>query len=167
MKILIYAIILCIFSVGFVYAEENTTEVIANEENATEQIVLFEGNITLPDGNVTVNSSQGNNYEIPAVTPMGAILTAASDANLSVVISDKPMEHKGILALDGINEYTYSANNTWFVVVNDYQLQEYVIPETDGMNIYTVKPGDKIGFYYGLPIKPTSEAQAAVLLTIE
>lgn len=194
MKVLLYALILCVFSVGFVFAEDTTTvtgteeKVLADDvnateadtnvtavdinatevdANATEQVILYEGNLTLPDGNVTVEASSGKSYEFPALTPMGALLTAAKDANLSIEISDKPMEHKGILALDGIDNYTYGANNTWFAVVNDYQLQEYVTPATDGMNVYSVQPGDKLGFYYGLPIKAINESQAAVLLTIE
>ena len=179
MKVLLCVLILCIFTAGFVLAEENTTTVIAKEKviaveevtanvtNETEQVVLFEGNITLPEGNVSAKASSGKSYEFPALTPMGALLTAAPDANLSLVISDKPMAHKGILAIDGINNYTYTANNTWFVVVNDYQLQEYVTPATDGMNVYSIKPGDKLAFYYGLPIKPAADAQATVLLTIK
>ena len=179
MKVLLCALILCVFTVGFVFAEENSTEVVAKENvtaveetatnttNETTQVVLYEGNVTLPEGNVTVEASSGKSYEFPALTPMGALYTVAKEANLTTVISDKPMAHKGILALDGINDYTYSANNTWFAVVNDYQLQEYVTPATDGMNVYTIKPGDELAFYYGLPVKPVNETQAAVLLTIE
>jgi hypothetical protein len=160
----VVALIACLCAAGCVYAEENVT---SEEVSEVEQVLLYEGNVTLPEGNVTVEASSGTSYEFPAATPMGALVSIATDANLSVSIGDKPMAHKGILALDQINDYSYSANNTWFVEVNEYQLQEYVVPATDGMNIYTVKPGDVLAFYYGLPIKPVEEAQAKILLTIE
>lgn len=179
MRIVLYALILCLFTIGVAFGEAETSsgitdeteidevEVVSEDESEVEQIILFDGNVTLPEGNVSVEAFSGNQYEFPASTPMGALLTAASAADLNITISDKPMAHKGILALDGINDYMYSANNTWYVVVNDYQLKEYVIPETDGMNIYSVHQGDELAFYYGLPIKPASEALAAVFLSIE
>jgi hypothetical protein len=149
-------------------SNETLNETDAEIAETGEQTIIYSGNVPVTDENITVTTSSGATYDIKANTPLGVLQELADQGTLSIVSGDKAFEKKGILLLDAINTYSFGdGENTWFVVVNDYQLQDFGLSETDGLNIYTLNSGDVVTYYYGLPVNPASEAEAAIIITIE
>ena len=129
--------------------------------------VLYSGSFSLPSGDVNVTTS-GADYEIMAATPLGLLQSLLTDEKISsVTVSDRAMKKAGILILEGINDIQFSGEKTWFVIVNGVILKDYLNPHTEGLNIYKIKSGDKVGFYYGEPSKPVGEAETSMIITIK
>ena len=137
-------------------------------ESEINQAVILSETLPASEEEITVTAASGATYDIKKNTPIGLLQTLSEQGALTFALGDKAFEKKGILLLDAIDEYSFgNGANTWFVVVNDYQLQDFGLAETDGLNVYEVKSGDIVSFYYGLPVKPVSEAEAALIITIE
>lgn len=147
---------------GTVTSEPTKTPVSDNQED------LFSGTFSLPSGIVNITASSGGDYEIEGATPLGLLQKLKEDSKIAEIsVSDRAMRKGGILLLEGINDYYYTGDKTWFVVVNDYQVKDYLYPETDGLNVYKIKAGDKVGYYFGEPSKPADDAEVKMLVTIE
>lgn len=128
---------------------------------------LFNGSFPRPSGIIEIETD-GADYEIEAATPIGLLHELYSKGKLSSVeFSDRAMTKAGILILEGINEYQYSGDKTWFVYVNGRLLKDYLNPDTEGLNIYKLSSGDEIGYYYGEPAQPVHEAAVSMIITLE
>ena len=138
------------------------------ESNASETgDGFYTGSFPRPSGVVEIETD-GANYEIEAATPIGLLHELVSKGKISsVVFSDRAMNKAGILILEGINEYRYSGDKTWFVYVNGILLKDYLNPDTDGLNNYKLSSGDEIGYYYGEPAQPVHEAAVSMIITLE
>jgi hypothetical protein len=131
----------------------------------SEPVEIYIGEAVLTDELVSIVTSQGEIFEIPANTPLGLLQLLAEEGEIdSYVASSKVYEKKGILLLDGINGLMYSGDSTWFVTVNGYQLEDFVESDTEGLNIYELPACGQISYWYGLPILPTERAE--VVLTV-
>jgi PGF-pre-PGF domain-containing protein len=130
--------------------------------------VIFEGEVTLPDENVTVTSSQGTDYSIPARTPLGALDTVAGAQGFSYAVTDKKWADSGILMLDDIGAYPYvKGGNSWVCYVNGVALDDYGSPATDGLNVRALADGDHVNFYYGPKGVTAETAEAVVSITVD
>ena len=128
---------------------------------------FYTGSYPRPSGVVEVETD-GSDYEIESATPIGLLHELFSNGKLSSVeLSDRAMNKAGILILEGINEYRYSGDKTWFVYVNGILLKDYLNPGTDGLNIYRLSSGDEIGYYYGEPAQPVQEAAVSMIITLD
>jgi hypothetical protein len=131
-----------------------------------DQEVLYSGSLSLPSGTITIETT-GGEYDIDAATPLGILHALLKDGKISdLSVSDKAMKKGNILILEGINDYHFSGDKTWFVLVNDALLKDYLYDE-EGLNIYKIKTGDKIGYYFGEPSQPADAAEARLEVTIE
>lgn len=132
-----------------------------------EQENLYSGTFSLPSGTVTIPTT-GGEYDIQAATPLGLLQKLKEDGKISnLLVSDRGMKKGGILVLEGINDYSFSGDKTWFVVVNDLLLKDYLNPDTEGLNIYKIKAGDEVGFFFGEPSKPSEDADVSMIISIE
>jgi hypothetical protein len=130
---------------------------------SSEPVEMYSGEAVLTDKLVSIATSQGEIFEIPANTPLGLLQLLAEEGEIeSYVASSKTYEKKGILLLDGINGLMYSGDSTWFVTVNDYQLEDFVESDTEGLNIYELSACAQVSYWYGLPILPTDKAEAVL-----
>ena len=130
------------------------------------QELLYSGSLPLTSGTITIETT-GGEYDINAATPLGILHTLLKDGKISSLsVSDKAMKKGNILILEGINDYHFSGDKTWFVLVNDVLLKDYLNDE-EGLNVYTIKTGDKIGYYFGEPSQPADAAQVRLDVTIE
>jgi hypothetical protein len=136
---------------------------------SSEPIEIYIGEVVLTDELVSITTSQGETFEIPANTPLGLLQLLAEKGELdSYVASSKAYAKKGILLLDGINDLMYSGDSTWFVTVNGYQLEDFVESETEGLNIYEIPVDAEVSYWYGLPILPIDQAEAVITVhTVE
>lgn len=129
--------------------------------------ILFEGPLSLSDNTVEISSYVSDeSYEIPANTPLGALATVV---DLPLKITDKSFEKNGILMLDAIGSFEYdkAQGKTWVCVVNGATLDDYGSPETDGLNIKVLSPGDEVSFFYGEKPVSADNAEASVLFSDE
>ncbi len=130
------------------------------------QEVLYTGSMSLPSGTITIETT-GGDYDINAATPLGILHELLEDDKISdLTVSDKAMKKGGILILEGINDYQFTGDKTWFVLVNNVLLKDYLYDE-EGLNIYKIKAGDEVGYYFGEPSEPASAAQVKLVITIE
>ncbi|MCA1917653.1 hypothetical protein [Methanospirillum hungatei] len=130
------------------------------------QEVLYTGSLSLPSGTITIETT-GGDYDINAATPLGILHKLLEDDKISdLTVSDKAMKKGGILILEGINDYQFTGDKTWFVLVNNVLLKDYLYDE-EGLNVYTIKAGDEVGYYFGEPSEPASAAQVKLVITIE
>lgn len=128
--------------------------------------VLYEGNVFLPNVDVTVTSSQGVDYSIPSRTPLGALDTVAATEGFTYAVTDKKWGDSGVLMLDDIGTYPYGDGKSWSCHVNGEVLDDYSNPATDGLNKRVLADGDRVNFYYGPKGATTPEsAEASILLT--
>ena len=128
---------------------------------------FYTGSFPRPSGVVEIETD-GADHEIEAATPIGLLHELVSKGKISSVeFSDRAMNKAGILILEGINEYRYSGDKTWFVYVNGRLLKDYLNPDTDGLNIYKLSSGDEIGYYFGEPAQPVHEAAVSMIITLE
>ncbi|MDO9540599.1 MAG: molybdopterin-dependent oxidoreductase, partial [Methanocalculus sp.] len=58
-----------------------------------------------------------------------------------------------------------TAGTTWICTVNGQTLDDYGSPDTDGLNIYELKDGDIVEFYFG--VKPVTPETATAYIRIE
>jgi|GEM_PF-1291311 len=139
----------------------------SSEKPVTEsQGSLHDGTLSLPSGVVTIATS-GGDYDIDAATPLGILQKLMEDDQISdISVSDRAMKKGGILFLEGINDYHFSGDKTWFVLVNNVLLKDYLSPETDGLNTYKIKSGDEVGYYFGEPSRPADDAEVKMIITI-
>lgn len=138
-----------------------------NTSSTGDQDILYSGSFSLPSGIVNITTT-GGDYEIDGDTPLGLLKKLMDDDKISdISVSDKSMRKGGILFLEGINDYHFSGDKTWFVLVNNILLKDYLYPDTDGLNVYALKTGDEVGFYFGEPARPAEDAEAKLIITIE
>lgn len=139
----------------------------SNTSSTGDQEILYSGSFSLPSGIVNITTT-GGDYEIDGDTPLGLLKKLMDDDKISdISVSDKSMRKGGILFLEGINDYHFSGDKTWFVLVNNILLKDYLYPDTDGLNVYGLKTGDEVGFYFGEPARPAEDAEAKLIITIE
>ena len=132
-----------------------------------QQGEIYSGSIPSGDGIVSVKAVSGKLYQIPAMTPLGVVQAlAGTDSIESYQIGDELILKKGILTLDGINNVSSSGDTCWFVLVNNRQLQDYLLPTQDALNTYPLKNGDIILYAFGNPTRPLSEATATMKVSI-
>ncbi|HWQ64137.1 MAG TPA: hypothetical protein VN429_06940, partial [Methanospirillum sp.] len=128
---------------------------------------IFSGSIPSGEGVVSIKAVSGKLYQIPAMSPLGIIQAlAGTDSIENYKVGDELITKRGILTLDGVNGYINSGENSWFVLVNDKQLQDYLLPTEDGLNVFPLKTGDKITFAFGNPTKSPQDATATIRVTI-
>ncbi len=139
----------------------------SSESTGTHLGEIYSGSIPSGDGIVSVKAASGRLYQIPAMTPLGIIQAlAGTDSIESYLIGDELIAKKGILTLDGINNLSGQGDWSWYVQVNNRQLQDYLVPTQEALNSYIVKTGDVLLFAYGNPTRPLSEAGATVKVSI-
>jgi hypothetical protein len=130
--------------------------------------VLFSGSIPSGDGIVPIKATSGKLYQIPAMTPLGVVQTLAGTGSIdSYSVGDELLNKKGILTLDGVNNLTYAGDRSWFVLVNNRQLEDYLLPTQEGLNIYPLKTGDVVLYAYGNPLRPITESIATMTVTLQ
>jgi hypothetical protein len=128
---------------------------------------IFSGSIPSGDGIVSIKAISGKLYQVPAMSPLGVIQAlAGTDSIETYKIGDELIVKKGILTLDAINSIENAGEKSWFVVVNDKQLEDYLLPAQEGLNTYPLKSGDTIIFAYGNPTRPASEGESILRVTI-
>jgi hypothetical protein len=44
--------------------------------------------------------------------------------------------------------------------------EDYLVPKTDGLNIYTLVAGDTVSYYYGDPAESLVDAEAMLVVTL-
>ncbi len=154
--------------------EQNTTKIIIETPEPTptkdpeEEKVIFDGKSYLQKGTVNVTAKSGASYSIPADSPLGVLNHLYTEGKLRVLsITDQGMRKGGILVIDGINDKFFSGSETWFTEVNGVLLQEYFKPETEGLNIYILQPGDIMTLYYGDPAEPVNLAKSVIQIELE
>ncbi len=131
------------------------------------QTEIFSGSIPSGDGVVSIKAVSGKLYQIPAMTPLGVIQAlAGTDIIDTYKVGDELITKRGILTLDGINNYVNSGEDSWFVLVNEKQLQDYLLPTEEGLNTFPLKTGDKIIFAFGNPTKSSRDASSSIRITI-
>jgi len=155
---------------------ETTTEKEPEEKNndsgekssiTSGENIIYNGSFTLPSGNINITTT-GGDYEINAATPLGLLQSLLDDDKIStLVISDRSMKKADILILEGINDLLFTGDKTWFVTVNNVILKDYLNPSTEGLNIFKIKSGDEVGYYFGVPSKPIKEADASMIVTLK
>ncbi len=142
--------------------EEPTPTPEPTKDPAAER-VIYDGKIPLPSGKVNITANSGIEYEIPANSPLGVLNRLLTDGMINTLsITDRGMKKGGILVIDGIEDKFFTGSKTWFAQVNGLILQDYFNPETDGLNIYTLKKDDVLIFYYGDPAEPVQSAESVL-----
>lgn len=150
---------------------ESVSDETAKEEKPEKttngsQEILYTGSMSLPSGTITIETT-GGEYDINAATPLGLLHELLEDDKISDLnVNDKAMKKGGILILEGLNDYQFTGDKTWFVLVNNALLKDYLY-DTEGLNIYKIKSGDEVGYYFGEPAEPADAAQAKLVITIE
>ncbi|WP_165394774.1 PGF-pre-PGF domain-containing protein [Methanofollis fontis] len=144
---------------------EATVEITAS---LTAAEIIYSGELTIGDGNVTVTSTEGSDYSIPVRTPLGVLDTASTAGNFTYAVTDKKWDSMGILLLNDIGAYPYvKGGNSWVCYVNGNLLDDYGNPSTEGLNVYALVNGDKVAYYYGADTANATTAEAAVLITVK
>jgi len=147
----------------------STLEIYSNEDappGGDPLDVLFNDTLTLADESFSCTAGS-TPYTVNRLTPIGAL----DATGLDYVLNDKSYEEKGILLLDGIEDYPYNKSAgttwTWICAVNGYTLDDFNNYTTEGFNVYTLEDGDIVEFYYGVkPITPEN-ATAYVRIAVE
>ena len=127
--------------------------------------ILYEGPLALDENTQSIPSYiSDKSYDVAGNTPLGLL---ASVSELSLKVSDKIIDTKGILLLDGIGKYEYdkAQGKTWVCEVNGVPLDDYGSPETDGLNKKVITADDTVAFYYGKEPITADNAIASVLFT--
>jgi len=146
---------------------ENTTTPQPTKSSQKPDRMLYSGVYALPEGTVNITVNSGMDYEIPVNTPIGLLHLLLKEGLIkNISIDDRGMHKGGILILDGINEYFGTATKIWFVKVNGNLLEDYLVPKTDGLNIYTLVAGDTVSYYYGDPAESLVDAEAMLVVTL-
>lgn len=147
-------------------SDETTEEEKPEKTTNGSQEILYSGSMSLPSGTVTIETT-GGEYDIDAATPLGLLYELLEDDKISALnVHDKAMKKGGILILEGIDDYQFTGDKTWFVLVNNALLKDYLY-DTEGLNVYKIKSGDEVGYYFGEPSEPADAAQAKLVITIE
>ncbi|PKL59881.1 MAG: hypothetical protein CVV33_05555, partial [Methanomicrobiales archaeon HGW-Methanomicrobiales-4] len=132
-----------------------------------DTIGIYDGSIPSGEGIVAIKATSGKLYQIPAMSPLGVIQAlAGTDIIDTYKVGDELIVKMGLLTLDGINGYSNSGDNSWYVLVNEKKLQDYLLPKEDALNEFKLKNGDIILFAYGNPTKTTEEALRTLRVTI-
>ncbi|MGV8110376.1 hypothetical protein [Methanospirillum sp.] len=146
---------------------ENITTPQPTKSSQKPDRMLYSGVYALPEGTVNITVNSGMDYEIPVNTPIGLLHLLLKEGLIkNISIDDRGMHKGGILILDGINEYFGTATKIWFVKVNGNLLEDYLVPKTDGLNIYTLVAGDTVSYYYGDPAESLVDAEAMLVVTL-
>jgi len=146
---------------------ENITTPQPTKSSQKPDRTLYSGVYALPEGTVNITVNSGMDYEIPVNTPIGLLHLLLKEGLIkNISIDDRGMHKGGILILDGINEYFGTATKIWFVKVNGNLLEDYLVPKTDGLNIYTLVAGDTVSYYYGDPAESLVDAEAMLVVTL-
>ncbi len=153
---------ICAMMPFIVYADGNQSAPASGS-----QTEIFSGSIPSGDGVVSIKAVSGKLYQIPAMSPLGVIQAlAGTDIIDTYKVGDELITKRGILTLDGINNYVNSGEDSWFVLVNEKQLQDYLLPSEEGLNTFPLKTGDKVTFAFGNPTKSSRDASASIRITI-
>ncbi|MEA1943869.1 MAG: metallophosphoesterase [Euryarchaeota archaeon] len=138
--------------------------------------VIFDDSVTLTEGDFTLTAyNSGENYSVKQLTPLGALDAASRIGGFDYNVTDKKFNSIGILMIDDIGDYKYNKVNSsvkwaWSCAVNDYVLDDWDNPETEGLNIYKLHDGDVVYYFYGnvkLPDYGPEDATAAVRITVD
>ncbi|WP_211529648.1 molybdopterin-dependent oxidoreductase [Methanocalculus chunghsingensis] len=142
--------------------------IMSNEEAPPddETDILFDGTMELSDESVNVRATSGESYEISRLTPLGAL----EATGFPLTINDRAISSRGILLLDGIEDYLYERpddgpTRTWECAVNGYTLDDWGNSANDGLNIYSLEDGDIVEFFYG--VRPLSFETAEAYIRME
>ena len=124
---------------------------------------LFDDTLELQDETFSLEATSEISYDVERLTPLGAL----DAAGLDLTVNDKKFDTKGILLLDGIDEYLFDkdAGTTWICNVNGQTLDDFGNYETEGLNIYQLNDGDIVEFYFGA--KPVTAENATAYVRIE
>lgn len=141
--------------------------VLSSSVSGSGKAEIFSGSIPSGEGVVSIKAVSGKLFQIPAMSPLGVIQAlAGTDSIENYKVGDELVTKRGILTLDGVNGFVNSGENSWFVLVNDKQLQDYLLPTEDGLNVFPLKTGDKVTFAFGNPTKSPQDAAATIKVTI-
>ena len=161
--ILILLIISCLSIPVLTMADE----AISSIPQAGSQVGIFDGSIPSGDGIVSIKAVSGKLYQIPVMSPLGVIQAlAGTDIIDTYQVGDELIVKMGLLTLDGINGYSNSGDDSWFVFVNEKKLQDYLLPKEEALNTFKLKTGDVILFAYGNPTRPAGEASRILRVSI-
>ncbi len=129
--------------------------------------VLFDGTMTLADETFTCTASSGAEYTVDRLTPLGALDAVADDEGFTYVVGDKKKASNGFLLLDNISEYCYVKDGaSWYYMVNGEPLDGFA-DASEGVDVYTLKDGDEVVFYYGEDGVTPETATALIEITVE
>ncbi|PWR74604.1 hypothetical protein DLD82_08465 [Methanospirillum stamsii] len=129
--------------------------------------MVFSGQIPYGDGNVSIRADSGILYQVPAMSPVGIIQALAGTGMIGEYrVGDELLEKRGVFTLDGVNSYTVSEYDTWYITVNGVQLREFLLPAKEGINTFKLADGDDILFAYGDPTLPVGAAKALIWVQI-
>ncbi len=148
---------------------ENTEAAVLITARLTNADIIYSGDVTLGEGNVTVTASSGADYSIKSLTPLGALDTVAKAESFIYKVTDKKWVESGILMLNDVDSYPFiKGQKSWACYVNGVALNDYGKPTTDGLNRRPLVDGDKVNFYYGPKDGATPEnAEAAVFISVK
>jgi PGF-pre-PGF domain-containing protein len=148
---------------------ENAEAAVLITARLTNADIIYNGEVTVGAGNVTVTASNGVDYSIKSLTPLGALHIVAKAEGFTYAVIDKKWVDSGILMLNDIGTYPFiKSQKSWTCYVNDIALDDYSNPSTDGLNKRSLVDGDRVNFYYGPKGATTPEnAEAAVFLTVK
>ncbi|MCQ1538122.1 hypothetical protein FTO68_03830 [Methanocalculus taiwanensis] len=154
----------CFFGVKPVTAENATAYVrIEVSVGAGASDTLFDDTLELQNETFPLEATSETSYDVERLTPLGAL----DAAGLNLTVNDKSFATKGILLLDGIEEYLYdkTAGTTWICNVNGQTLDDFGNYETEGLNIYQLNDGDVVECFFG--VKPITPETATAYVRIE
>ncbi|PWR74163.1 hypothetical protein [Methanospirillum lacunae] len=158
-------VLLCICTITPIVALADGN--LSSSASVSGKAEIFSGSIPSGEGVVSIKAVSGKLYQVPAMSPLGIIQAlAGTDSIESYKVGDELITKRGILTLDGVNGYVNSGENSWFVLVNDKQLQDYLLPTEDGLNVFPLKTGDKVVFVFGNPTKSPQDATATIRVSI-
>ncbi|MFH0968280.1 MAG: hypothetical protein V1862_11425, partial [Methanobacteriota archaeon] len=162
--VILILLLICCIAIPVLTIADDT---MSSASQTGDQVGIYDGSIPSGEGIVSIKATSGKLYQVPAMSPLGVIQAlAGTDIIDSYKVGDELIVKMGLLTLDGINGYSNSGDNSWFVLVNDKKLQDYLLPKENALNTFKLINGDAILFAYGNPTKPTEEALRTLKITI-
>ncbi|WP_067049542.1 PGF-pre-PGF domain-containing protein [Methanofollis ethanolicus] len=141
---------------------ENAEAAVLITARLTNADIVYNGEVTLGAGNVTVTASQGTTHSIPALTPLGALDAAAQEKGFLYNFTNKKWQY-GQLLLDDIGTYRYNKVNdtykeAWACSVNG-EARSAAYNSAD----QPLQNGDVVLFLYGPDGSTTRENALAII----
>ena len=128
--------------------------------------VIFDGSVTMVEGNFTWYDSDSNPHEMANFTPHGALEVASIDGGFDY--GGGWNGGKNTALIDWIDEYEYDSSVTpkltWNYLLNGVY-QNY-FSNTTGISNNPITDGDYLAFYYGPDQETTDNATAIVRITV-